>query len=240
MPRCLAWGETERSWPFCCVPLVLSTHCTCRKRLTVGRAKTPKLLLTGTTINSEIRPADPERSLDHPAMRSESAGLQSPLLPAAEQAPSAAGPSDGPAAQRRLDVDDVLRLDEFSDASHLSTLRTRFLRQAAAPGGKNAFKACRKLRRAVVRQLSRDKAERAAVVGKPQLDGAREHVRFFLPKTSSGELLSLRCSEKEFSKHVGTGVSLYMRFQKVTSLHAPGCLLLTPTLALSLTVTLTR
>ena len=159
-------------------------------------------LHTGTTINSEIRPADPERILDPSAMRSGSAGLQSPLLPAAEQAPSAAGPSDGPAAQRRLDVDDVLRLDEFSDASHLSTLRTRFLRQAAAPGGKNAFKACRKLRRAVVRQLSRDKAERAAVVGRPQLDDAREHVRFFLPKTSSGELLSLRCSEKEFSKHV--------------------------------------
>ena len=149
-------------------------------------------------------------------MRSESAGLQSPLLPAAEQAPSAAGPSDGPAAQRRLDVDDMLRLDEFSDATQLSTLRTRFLRQAAAPGGKNAFKACRKLRRAVVRQLSREKAMRAPVVGKPQLDDAREHVRFFLPKTSSGELLSLRCSEMEFSKHFGTGVSLYMRFQKVT------------------------
>ena len=179
-------------------------------------------LHTGTTINSEIRPADPERILDPSAMRSGSSGLQSPLLPAAEQAPSAAGPSDGPAAQRRLDVDDVLRLDEFSDASHLSTLRTRFLRQAAAPGGKNAFKACRKLRRAVVRQLSRDKAERAAVVGKPQLDGAREHVRFFLPKTSSGELLSLRCSEKEFSRHVGTGVSLYMRFQKVTGHTFPG------------------
>ena len=168
-----------------------------------------------TTINSDIRPADPERTLDHPAMRSESAGLQSPLLPAAEQAPSAAGPSDGPAAQRRLDVDDMLRLDEFSDATQLSTLRTRFLRQAAAPGGKNAFKACRKLRRAVVRQLSREKAMRAPVVGKPQLDDAREHVRFFLPKTSSGELLSLRCSELEFSKHFGTGVSLYMRFQKV-------------------------
>ena len=149
-------------------------------------------------------------------MRSESAGLQSPLLPAAEQAPSAAGPSDGPAAQRRLDVDDMLRLDEFSDATQLSTLRTRFLRQVAAPGGKNAFKACRKLRRAVVRQLSREKAMRAPVVGKPQLDDAREHVRFFLPKTSSGELLSLRCSEMEFSKHFGTGVSLYMRFQKVT------------------------
>ena len=57
---------------------------------------------------------------------------------------------------------------------------------------------------------------RAPVVGKPQLDDAREHVRFFLPKTSSGELLSLRCSELEFSKHFGTGVSLYMRFQKVT------------------------
>ena len=169
-----------------------------------------------TTINSDIRPADPERTLDRPAMRSESAGLQSPLLPAAEQAPSAAGPSDGPAAQRRLDVDDMLRLDEFSDATQLSTLRTRFLRQVAAPGGKNAFKACRKLRRAVVRQLSREKAMRAPVVGKPQLDDAREHVRFFLPKTSSGELLSLRCSELEFSKHFGTGVSLYMRFQKVT------------------------
>ena len=148
-------------------------------------------------------------------MRSESAGLQSPLLSAAEQAPSAAGQSDGPAAERRLDVDDMLHLDEFSDATHLSTLRTRFLRQAAAPGGKNAFKACRKLRRAVVRQLSREKAMRAPVVGKPQLDDAREHVRFFLPKTSSGELLSLRCSEMEFSKHFGTGVSLYMRFQKV-------------------------
>ena len=203
-------------------------------------------MLTGTTINSEIRPTDPERILDHPAMRSESAGLQSPLLPAAEQAPSAAGPSDGPAAQRRLDVDDVLRLDEFTDASHLSTLRTRFLRQAAAPGGKNAFKACRKLRRAVVRQLSRDKAERAAVVGKPQLDGAREHVRFFLPKTSSGELLSLRCSEKEFSKHVGAGVSLYMRFQKVAAGYmcigytmAPGLLTtMLSILTLSLTLTL--
>ena len=158
-------------------------------------------------------------------MRSERAGLQSPLLPAAEQAgPSAAAPSasDGVAALRRLDVDDVLRLDEFSDAFLLSTLRTRYLRQAAAVGGKSAFKACRKLRRAVVRQLSRDKAQRAAVVAKPQLDVAREHVRFFLPKNSSGELLSLRCSEKEFSKHVGTGVSLYMRFQKVTGHTFPG------------------
>ena len=71
-------------------------------------------------------------------------------------------------------------------------------------------------RMGVVDQLSRDKAERAAEVPKPDLAKAQEHVRFFLPKNSSGELLSLRCSEKEFSAHVGAGVSLYMRFQKVT------------------------
>eukprot|EP00965_Chrysotila_dentata_P236166 6201163-Pleurochrysis_carterae.AAC.2 len=35
----------------------------------------------------------------------------------------------------------------------------------------------------------------------------QEYMRFFLPKTADGELLSLRCSEAEFSAHTGTGES---------------------------------
>jgi hypothetical protein len=90
-------------------------------------------------------------------------------------------------------------------------------RSASTAGGtKGAGKALRRLQRVVVSQLSRDRAERATEVPKPSLAQAQEHVRFFLPKNSSGDLLSLRCSEKEFAAHVGAGVALYMRFQKVT------------------------
>ena len=52
--------------------------------------------------------------------------------------------------------------------------------------------------------------------GRPSLVAARQHMRYFLPKTADGKLLSLFCSESEFSAHVGEGVAIYMHFVKNT------------------------
>ena len=71
-------------------------------------------------------------------------------------------------------------------------------------------------RRAIVGVLAQAKAGRTAAMPKPSIDIAKEHVRFFLPKTATGALLPLKCSEAEFSAHVGAGVALYMRFVKLT------------------------
>ena len=41
-------------------------------------------------------------------------------------------------------------------------------------------------------------------------------MRYYLPKDHKGQPLSLRCSEVEFTAHVGSGLSIYMRFLKMT------------------------
>ena len=65
--------------------------------------------------------------------------------------------------------------------------------------------------------------------GPPSLAAAREHMRYFLPKTTDGKLLSLFCSESEFSAHVGEGVAIYMHFLKNTRrMFAIACVLALP------------
>eukprot|EP00665_Eupelagonemidae_sp_cell47_P009834 gene9833-3408_t len=82
--------------------------------------------------------------------------------------------------------------------------------------GANAREARKRLRSVAVRTITQQKAERAVDPGRPSLKVAEEYMRFFLPKTPDGKLLSLTCSEAEFSEHVGSGVSLYFHFIKMT------------------------
>ena len=73
------------------------------------------------------------------------------------------------------------------------------------------------------------KAERMNDPGAPSLAAAREHMRYFLPKTADGKLLSLFCSESEFGAHVGEGVAIYMHFLKNTRrMFAIACVLALP------------
>lgn len=80
----------------------------------------------------------------------------------------------------------------------------------SASGRKNS------LRHWAVVALSRAKARRTTDVGRPSLASAAAYMRYFLPKTANGKLLSLFCSEAEFSAHVGSGVAIYMHFVKMT------------------------
>ena len=91
-------------------------------------------------------------------------------------------------------------------------------RLPSAPSSRSASgaKALRRFRKVIVAQMARMRAERAANVNPPALSAAREYMRYYLPKTSDGKLLSLRCSEAEFTSHVGSGVSIYMHFVKMT------------------------
>lgn len=82
--------------------------------------------------------------------------------------------------------------------------------------GTPTSKALRRLRRAIVLQMLRCRTQRVGLILPPQISAAREYMRFFLPKTNDGKLLSLRCSESEFTSHVGSGVSIYMHFVKMT------------------------
>ena len=82
---------------------------------------------------------------------------------------------------------------------------------------RRATPALRRLRRAIALVITRARLERCGDVGHPpRIELAWEHAKFFLPKGDDGKLLPLRCSEREFSAHVGPGVSLYMQFQKRT------------------------
>jgi hypothetical protein len=74
----------------------------------------------------------------------------------------------------------------------------------------------RALRRAIVQVCSQLQLAKIGELRRPELAAAEEHVRFFLPKDARGGLLPLRCSEEEFSAHVGAGVALYMRFVRMT------------------------
>ena len=80
----------------------------------------------------------------------------------------------------------------------------------------NSAAARHRLQRAAVAVLSASKAARTFDHGPPSLSAARAYMRFFLPKTADGELLPLTCSEAEFTAHVGSGVSMYMNFVKMT------------------------
>ena len=91
-------------------------------------------------------------------------------------------------------------------------------RSTRAP--RRATPALRRLRRAIALVITRARLERCGDVGHPpRIESAWEHAKFFLPKGDDGKLLPLRCSEREFSAHVGPGVSLYMQFQKRTAIH---------------------
>jgi len=72
------------------------------------------------------------------------------------------------------------------------------------------------LRRAIAQVASELQLSKIGTPRRLDLAAAEEHVRFFLPKDSTGKLLNLRCSEDEFSARVGTGVALYMRFVRTT------------------------
>ena len=72
------------------------------------------------------------------------------------------------------------------------------------------------IRRCATHVLSELKAQRMADPGRPSIAMADEYMRFFLPKTADGKLLPLRCSDAEFSAHVGSGVGLYMHFVQMT------------------------
>ena len=114
----------------------------------------------------------------------------------------------------------------YTDASPLAfpllTPRTAELplddvpKERIAPLSRKALQRRARFQQAIAHVLARRSAARIGPVARPRVEAAREHVRFFMPKTSDGELLSLRCSEAEFSKHVGAGVALYMHFVKMT------------------------
>ena len=72
------------------------------------------------------------------------------------------------------------------------------------------------LRRAIAAVASDLQLQKIGELRRPELSAAEDHVRFFLPKDEQGGLLPLRCSEEEFSAHVGAGVALYMRFVRMT------------------------
>jgi len=74
----------------------------------------------------------------------------------------------------------------------------------------------RALRLAIARVASQLQLAKIGELRRPDLAAAEEHARFFLPKDAHGGLLPLRCSEEEFSAHVGAGVALYMRFVRMT------------------------
>ena len=67
-------------------------------------------------------------------------------------------------------------------------------RLPSAPSSRSASgaKALRRFRKVIVAQMARMRAERAANVNPPALSAAREYMRYYLPKTSDGKLLSLR------------------------------------------------
>ena len=75
-----------------------------------------------------------------------------------------------------------------------------------------------RLRRCAVAALSASKEKQRASTdpGRPSLEAARAYAHFFLPKTADGKLLPLRCTEAEFTAHVGDGVSIYMQFVRAT------------------------
>jgi hypothetical protein len=84
-----------------------------------------------------------------------------------------------------------------------------------------ARRARARLRQAIVHVIAAARLEHLQAVGeepppRPQLQLAREYVRFLLPKGDDGQLLSLCCPEAQFGAHVGAGVSTYMRFVRLT------------------------
>lgn len=84
-----------------------------------------------------------------------------------------------------------------------------------------ARRARARLRQAIVHVIAAARLEHSLAVGaepppRPQLQLAREYVRFLLPKGDDGQLLSLCCPEAQFGAHVGAGVSTYMRFVRLT------------------------
>ena len=59
------------------------------------------------------------------------------------------------------------------------------------------------LRRAIAQVASELQLSKIGTPRRLDLAAAEEHVRFFLPKDSTGNLLNLRCSEDEFSARGG-------------------------------------
>ena len=88
---------------------------------------------------------------------------------------------------------------------------------SASPASHPVGPGIRRLRRAVVCVLARLRLESAPTSeARPTLEAARDYMRFFLAKDTSGGLLSLNCSESAFSAHAGSGVAIYMQFVKMT------------------------
>jgi len=91
--------------------------------------------------------------------------------------------------------------------------------QALAPHAVRRARA--RLRQAIVQVIATTRLERSIAAGaepppRPQLQLAREYVRFLLPKSDDGKLLPLHCPESQFAATVGAGVTTYMRFVRLT------------------------
>ena len=102
------------------------------------------------------------------------------------------------------------------NAERLTSTRQQPSLTTTVPVAAEKNKSRRTIQRVASQVLTQLKAERAIDPGRPSLAAAVEYMRFFLPKTPDGRLLSLRCSEAEFTAHVGSGVSLYFHFVKMT------------------------
>ena len=87
-----------------------------------------------------------------------------------------------------------------------------------------ASRARRALRRCAAAAIANSRAEKLADPGKPDLKVAVEYNHYFLPKNADGKLLPLGSGllslglgrESDMAEHVGSGVAIYMRFQRTT------------------------
>ena len=122
-----------------------------------------------------------------------------------------------------MNVNGLVFLLALSMDVKASALRTPLLKDGslrAATSWPTAVRptAAARWRLCVAAAYATSKAEQRATSdpGRPSLEAARAYAHFFLPKTVNGKLLPLRCTEAEFTAHVGNGVSIYMQFVKAT------------------------